>query len=132
MKVHHTGYLVQDIKKSEAKFAALGFIPKGEVVFDGYRKVRIIFLKNGSHTVELIEPVGEESPIYGLMKKYRNSPYHICYEVADLSEAIKYFTENGAMLISPAEYAPAIDPEKKVAFLMDPDIGIFELLEAYE
>lgn len=81
MKVHHIGYLVKDLKQSEVQFLSLGFQVERLISFDAYRQVNIEFLVNGDYRVELVEPANQESPLYSLLRKFRNEPYHMCYEV---------------------------------------------------
>lgn len=88
MEIHHIGYLCKDIQESISAFIALNYVLEKEVVFDEMRQVNICFLLNGTYRIELIAPVDETSPIYGLLKKYKNTPYHICYMVDDLEIGI--------------------------------------------
>lgn len=85
-------------------------------------------MENGSYCVELVEPWGSESPIYGLLKKYKNCPYHLCYCSDDLNREIQQLEKEGWMLFQPPEAAPAING-KKVAFLINVEIGMIELVE---
>ncbi|MCL1874655.1 MAG: VOC family protein [Synergistaceae bacterium] len=131
MKIHHIGYLVDNIENAAREFERLGFSRRGETVEDTSREVYILFLYNAEQAVELIQPVGETSPVYGLRKKYRNSPYHICYETDDLQREIETMTNinRGYVLIQPPKPAPAIPGCPNVAFLMNSHIGIIELVE---
>ena len=133
MKVHHIGYLVDDVEKAAVVFEKLGYIRDGETVEDFSREVYILFLVNAAQTVELIQPVNEKSPIYGLRKRYRNSPYHICFETGNLqSEIDDMIKHNGYTLVQPPQPAPAIEGASDVAFLIHKDIGMLELVEIKE
>ncbi len=47
---------------------------------------------DGGTQVELIEPLGEDSPIHGfLAKNPLGGQHHICYEVPDIQEAKSWF-----------------------------------------
>lgn len=127
-KIHHIGYLVNDINKSLKIFLDLGYKIYSEPKFDTIRKVNICFLYLENNFIELIEP-NEESSIYPLLKKYKNSPYHICYQVENIDTAVQKFTHKGFILIDSKEKAPAISDNSYVAFLMHTRIGIIELLE---
>ena len=133
MKIHHIGYLVDDIKVAVKEFEKLAFSRIGEIVEDSSRESYILFLNNGGHVVELIQPVSDTSPVYGLRKKYRNSPYHICYETGDLHSKIEKLVslDDGGqyVLIQPPQPAPAIQGCPNVAFLINQHIGIIELVE---
>lgn len=130
MKIHHIGYLVKDIEKSEEQFLALGYKVEKAASFDKYRKVDIEFLNKDGYRIELVEPIGNDSPIYPLLKKFRNSPYHICYMTDDLDKSVKDLIENHYVVMQEPQLAPCIGKgDKQVAFLMSSNIGIVELLE---
>lgn len=142
MRIHHIGYLVKHMDAAISEFEKLGFSLKengfsentpnkrggGGITRDSIRSINISFMENGAYCVELVEPWGLESPIYGLLKKYKNCPYHICYYSDDLERKIKQLEHEGWMLFQPPETAPAIGG-KKVAFLIHPAIGMIELVE---
>jgi len=134
VKIHHIGYLVDNLETAAEEFELLGFSRLGEITEDLSREIYILFLDNLGYVVELIQPINEESPLYSLRKKYRNSPYHICYETNNLEEKIKElaFSRGGYMLVNPPNPAPAITGCPNVAFLMNGNIGMIEIVEIKE
>ena len=128
MRVHHIGYLVKNISKTEKKFLELGYEIESPTKFDEIRNIDIEFLVNGDYRVELIEPKGEESPMYPLLKRYKNTPYHLCYEVENIDEAIADLQDKYYTVIQEPNIAPCIEG-KKVAFLNNISMGIIELVE---
>ncbi|GBR76371.1 lactoylglutathione lyase [Candidatus Termititenax persephonae] len=131
MNVHHVGYLVRDLASAQEEFLRLGFVVKSAAVRDFARGVDICFIENGGYVLELISPIGAESPLHPLLKKIQNSPYHICYEVEDLPGACARFSADGYMLIGSPAPAPAISGGGgvMVCFLFSPQLGILELLQ---
>ena len=132
VKIHHIGYLVDDIEHSANEFKKLGFsLRTCEAVEDLSREVFIMFLDNKAlQTVELIQPFNDTSLFNGLRKKYRNSPYHIGYETDDLHGQIENLvTLGGYTMIQPPQPAPAIQGCPNVAFLFNKYLGIIELVE---
>ena len=141
MRLHHIGYLVKKIEKSIRAFQTLGFEPISfcgqpdkAFVHDPYRLCEIAFLAlktddtaKAQNVIELIAPDSEQSPIWGLMSKYKNTPYHLCFESDDLEADIQTLRESGWMIFQPAATAPAIDG-KPVVFLVHPSAGIIELV----
>jgi methylmalonyl-CoA/ethylmalonyl-CoA epimerase len=127
MRIHHIGYLVKKIEAAKIEFEKLGFALSGSVVLDKARAAKICFLEGNGCRVELISPVDESSPVYGLMAKRKNSPYHICYETENLENDIASLCDNGFMVFQAPEPAPAIGC-RQVAFLTNPEIGMVELL----
>ena len=132
MKIHHIGYLVDNIENAANEFERLGFSRMGKSVEDCSRQVNILFLDNASHVIELIQPVSKASSVYGLRKKYRNSPYHICYETNDIQNQIANMTnsDGGYIIIQSVQKAPAIPGCPDVAFLLNGDIGMIELVQS--
>ncbi|MNE88951.1 hypothetical protein D3C80_1863090 [compost metagenome] len=85
-------------------------------------------MEKDGYTIELVSPTDESSVVYGLMKKYKNSPYHICYKTTNFEEEYNKLTENGYITIDTPTPAPALSG-KRVVFLLNPSIGMIELLE---
>lgn len=130
MKVHHVGYLVKDMEAAKKEFMALGY-SDGEVTRDEYRGIDIAFIHNGGYCVELITPYREDSTVSGLMKKYKNAPYHLCYICENLEAEAERLTANGYVQMGEAKEAPAIDGHR-VVFLMNGSLGMIELVEGNE
>lgn len=128
MQVHHIGYLVKNITKAEKDFEALGYVCEAPLVFDSIRKVDISFWINGESRVELVSPKGEDSVVYGLLKTYKNMPYHICYISENMEADLEMLRGRGYFQMDEPTEAPAIGG-RKVCFLMSGASGMIELLE---
>ncbi|MBE5835598.1 MAG: hypothetical protein E7309_13265 [Butyrivibrio sp.] len=128
MNIHHVGYLTKDLNKAQDEFLALGFVVEQEKAYDEHRKINISFIINGNYRVELIEPVDDSSPMYPLLKRYKNTPYHICYEVDDLEASIAELSTKGYTVMQEPLEAPCIE-NKRVSFLINSNLGIIELVE---
>ena len=128
MKIHHIGYLTKNLSKTQQQMQELGFKVEQESSYDAGRAVNIAFLVSGNYRIELIEPASKESPLYPLLKRYKNTPYHICYEVSNLSDMVAEYEQKGYSVIQQPQEAPCIG-QHKVAFLMHINVGMIELLE---
>lgn len=128
MHIHHIGYLVKKLDKAKDSFISIGFSVKQEAVYDKARDVNILFVEKDGCLIELVSPNSKGSVVAHLMKTYRNSPYHICYESEDFDNDIESLAGKGFMSIDRPAPAPAIDG-RRVCFFMSPQIGIIELLE---
>lgn len=128
MKVHHIGYLAGNLKKSVEAFQKLGYQVLSEIIHDTIRLVDICFMGLDGYTIELVSPYDRNSVVSGIAKKYRNMPYHICYEADDFLEGIKSLELNGFTRMDEPCPAPAIGG-RNVCFLMSARIGIVEILE---
>lgn len=127
MKIHHIGYLVKNIDEAIKEFLKLGF-KEGKIVRDEYRGIDICFMDNDGYCVELISPYCEESTVSGLIKKYKNSPYHLCYISSNIEKDIEELTQEGYVQMGEPKEAPAIDG-RRVVFMMNGSIGLIEIVE---
>ncbi len=128
MKIHHVGYLAKNLEKSQIRFIELGYEVEREVKYDPIRRINISFLKNGDYRVELIQPMDSDSPMYPLLKRFKNTPYHFCYETDDLDREVSELSAKGYTVIQEPDIAPCID-DKRVVFLNNISMGIIELVE---
>ena len=128
LTIHHIGYLVKKIVPAIRSFEALGFQVAREVTRDDIREVDICFLEKDGYRVELVSPYSATSVVAGLLKKYKNCPYHICYETSHFEEALEELTSHGYVMMESPTPAPAID-QHPVVFLMNASLGMIELLD---
>jgi len=91
-KIDHIGFFVKDIEQAKDKFSnGLGLKLVREEVFDSL-SIKIAFFQCGNILLELLEPY-RPGEAMDLLEKYGGGIHHICYEVADIDEAIKKFSE---------------------------------------
>lgn len=131
MRLHHTGVVVRDIKVHGEKYAsALGLSAKTEILHDPIQKVRVQFWggENDDSLVELIEPTGEDSPVWRASQK-GGGPEHLCYETPEIEKWVRRSLDQGAALIQ--ELAPTVAfGGRRIAFVYFLDVGLIEFLEA--
>lgn len=66
--------------------------------------VTVVFIEFGNTKVELLEPLGEGSPIAAfLAKNPSGGMHHVCYEVADIIEARDRLKTSGARVLGDGE-----------------------------
>lgn len=128
MKINHVGYLVGNIEKSIHSFEMLGYKKKTEVIRDLNRKIDICFMLQGGYTIELVSPIDETSVVYNTYKKVKEGPYHICYEVKNIEEAIRELKKKGYIAVQPIEEAIAFGGSL-VVFMYHKYVGLIELVE---
>ena len=62
--------------------------------------VKVIFINLSNTKIELISPIGEDSPISKFLEKNKNGGiHHLCYEVQNLDLAIKKLSEKKFKII---------------------------------
>ena len=81
--------------------------------------VTVVFVELPNAKIELLEPLGEESPIAGFLKKNpAGGMHHICYEVDDILAARDMLTQAGARVLGSGE--PAIGAHGKPVLFLHP------------
>ncbi|HEX6663662.1 MAG TPA: methylmalonyl-CoA epimerase [Gaiellaceae bacterium] len=103
--IHHVGVAVADLDAALETYEHLFGAEvehRGTVAGQG---VRAASLRLGEGRVELLEPLGEETPVGRFLAKRGPGMHHVAYEVADLRAALADLADAGANLIdeSPRE-----------------------------
>lgn len=126
---HHIGIACRDITKSSQFYTLMGY-EASPVTEDPIQHVRVCFLeKDGAPRLELLEPLDEQSPVARTLATSGVTPYHICYEVADIAAAIEMLRGQRFLLVSGPVAACAMD-NKRIAFMFQKNTGLIELVEA--
>lgn len=91
--------------------------------------VKVCFVDTPNTQIELIEPLGKDSPIHGFLAKNPNGgQHHLCYEVPDIHEAKSWFEATGARVLG----EPRIGAHGTPIFFVHPkDMGgvLTEIME---
>ena len=84
--------------------------------------VTVVFINLPNTKIELLEPLGEGSPIAGFLDKNPNGGiHHVCYEVDDIMAARDRLVSDGARVLGSGE--PKIGAHgKPVLFLHPKDV----------
>jgi len=126
---HHIGIACRDIAKTQAFYTAMGY-EASAVVDDPLQHVKVCFLdKPGAPRVELLEPLDDESPVACTLATVGVSPYHLCYEVEDIEQAIVALRGQRFLPVKPPVPACAMGG-RRVAFLFQKHTGLIELVES--
>tara|TARA_Y100001970_G_C13792374_1_gene630924 strand:+ start:259 stop:669 length:411 start_codon:yes stop_codon:yes gene_type:complete len=100
--LNHVGVAVPSIEKAINTYQNLYNISDiseiGEMPDQG---VRFCFVNLPNSQIELIEPLGENSPIQNFLDKNpKGGQHHICFEVQDIHEAKKEMEKKGATVLN--------------------------------
>lgn len=126
---HHIGIACRDIGKTKQFYLLQGYAAS-PIVEDPLQHVRISFLeKDGAPRLELLEPHDEQSPVARTLATAGVSPYHICYEVQSINDAIATLREQRFLLVNGPVPACALG-NRLIAFLFQKNTGLVELVEA--
>jgi len=99
---------------------------------DPVHKVTVSFLATGVHDVpqiELIAPLGEDSPINLMLTREGVTAYHLCFETTDIVGALAHAKKNGCVIVSAPKPAVAFQG-RRVAWIYTQSNQLFEFLEA--
>ena len=81
--------------------------------------VTVVFIDTGNCKIELLEPLGEESPIASFLEKNPSGGmHHLCYEVDDLLAARDRLMASGARVLG--DGTPKIGAHGKPVLFLHP------------
>jgi methylmalonyl-CoA/ethylmalonyl-CoA epimerase len=97
--IHHLGVAVEDLDTALATYEHLfgAEIEHRATVED--QGVRAASLRIGDGRVELLEPLGEDTPVGRFLAKRGPGMHHVAYEVSDLAATLVELARAGADLI---------------------------------
>ena len=99
---------------------------------DPIQRVSVNFLTTSDTDVaeiELIAPLTEDSPIRATLGKGGGAAYHLCFETANLEEALAHAVRLKCLVVSPPAPAVAFDG-RRIAWIYTKSRQLFELVEA--
>jgi methylmalonyl-CoA/ethylmalonyl-CoA epimerase len=103
--IHHLGVAVDDLDSALATYTRLFGAEVEHRATVEAQGVRAASLRIGDGRVELLEPLGEETPVGRFIAKRGPGMHHVAYEVTDLDATLAELSDAGADLIdeSPRE-----------------------------
>ena len=129
MKLHHTGYLTGDLKKTAKSFELLGYV--AQTVFDDtIQRCFICFLKReeGEALIELVQPYEDNKTMQKMLAKRGVSPYHLCYEVEDVQATYDKLSETEGWLPIFAPVEAIAFENRKITYFMNAETGFVEFV----
>jgi methylmalonyl-CoA/ethylmalonyl-CoA epimerase len=131
LRLHHIGYVVARIDIAiPAVVQSLAASWDGQIFDDPVQKVKVAFLTTRAEDarLELVEPVGDDSPVLRFLREKGGGIHHICYEVANLEKQLMEFRSRGAVIAKRPAPAVAFNG-RRIAWIMLPERTLIELLE---
>jgi methylmalonyl-CoA/ethylmalonyl-CoA epimerase len=129
LRIHHVGVAVRSIERALRYYVdVFGFRRITETIDVDPEHVKVCFLEDRDGVrIELVEGVGDESPVRELLRRPGAGTYHICYQVSDLERAVRELKERGFRPFRRFEVNTS--GPRRFAFLLTPDRQLFELCE---
>ena len=129
-RLNHVGVATPSIEESVKLYRDLLGAMKIHDAFDlPSQGVRVCFVDLPNSQIELIEPLGEGSPIHRfLAKNPAGGQHHVCFEVADIHAAAADMKAKGATVLGEPRIGAHGTP---VIFVHPKDMGgvLVELME---
>ena len=104
-RLNHVGIATPDIDATAKMYAELYGATISRAKFQlPEQGVSVAFIDLANSQLELIEPLGEASPVWGFLKKYPSGgQHHICFEVSDIIAARDAMRAKGATVLGTGE-----------------------------
>jgi len=118
-RLNHVAIAVPDLDAAAAQYRdALG-ANVGPAQDEPDHGVTVIFIELPNTKIELLYPLGEDSPINGFLEKNPSGGiHHICYEVDDIIAARDKLSAEGARVLGTGE--PKIGAHGKPVLFLHP------------
>ena len=131
-RLNHVAIAVPDLAKGTAIYRSMLGAKVSEPQAEPAHGVTVVFVELPNTKIELLEPLGDASPIKSFLEKNpAGGIHHVCYEVDDIYAARDRMKEMGATVTGSGE--PRIGAHgKPVIFLHPKDFGgtLIELEQA--
>lgn len=131
MRLHHIGKVVKDLEEAVKYHKEIfGLEPLGGTEIDPIQKVEVVLLNTGygqDVPIELICPLGEDSPVHKFLKK-GGGLHHLSFEVENIQRAIEDLEKKGAKALG--NVVPSKAHKNPSVWLYTPSRELVELIEA--
>jgi methylmalonyl-CoA/ethylmalonyl-CoA epimerase len=112
VRIDHICVAVRSIEKAAPKLCGLlGFSVKTTKVTNTRQQVNVLFLhRPGSIDIKLIEPSGEESPLWQFLKRGEGL-HHLCFKADDVRTQLAALEKLGLRVLAQPAPGEAFDDE---------------------
>ena len=103
-RLNHVAIAVPDLENASALYRDSLGAKVGAPQDQPDHGVRVVFIELPNTKIELLEPLGDNSPIAGFLEKNpAGGIHHICYEVDDILAARDHLIATGARILGSGE-----------------------------
>ena len=99
-KVNHIAIAVPDMEQAKQEWGQKLGVNMSDPLPQPEHGVTVIFIELGGTKIELLEPLGDASPISRFLEQNPDGGmHHICFEVVDIFKARDHLLANGARVL---------------------------------
>ena len=118
-RLNHVAIAVPDLERAAEQYRSTLGAEVGPAQDEPEHGVTVVFITLPNTKIELLYPLGETSPIQSFLDKNPSGGiHHICYEVADITQARDHLIEAGARVLGNGE--PKIGAHGKPVLFLHP------------
>ncbi len=130
-RLNHVAIAVPDLEAAAAQYRDTLGAEVGAPQDEPDHGVTVVFINLPNTKVELLYPLGDNSPIAGFLEKNPSGGiHHMCYEVEDIRAAAEKLTASGARVLGDGE--PKIGAHGKPVLFLHPKDFTGTLIELEE
>ena len=127
-RLNHVAIATSDLAKASSVYRDLLGAKVSDPVALPAHGVTVVFVELPNTKIELLQPLGETSPIAGYLKKNPGGGmHHVCYEVEDIVAARDKLVAAGATVTGTGE--PRIGAHGKLVVFLHPKDFVGTLVE---
>ena len=117
-RLNHVAIAVPRLAEAAARYQALGAEVSAPLAQPEHG-VSVVFVTLANTKIELLEPLGEASPIAGFLERNRlGGIHHVCYEVADIEAARARLASTGMRVLGDGK--PKLGAHGKPVLFLNP------------
>ena len=118
-RLNHVAIAVQDLESASRMYRETLGADVSEPLPQPDHGVTVVFIHLPNTKIELLEPLGDGSPIAGFLEKNPSGGiHHVCYEVDDIRAARDRLMSSGARVLGSGE--PKIGAHGKPVLFLHP------------
>jgi methylmalonyl-CoA/ethylmalonyl-CoA epimerase len=118
-KINHIAIAVPDIEQAKQEWGQKLGVNMSDPLPQPEHGVTVIFIELGGTKIELLEPLGDASPISRFLEQNPDGGmHHICFEVDDILKARDHLLANGARVLG--DGTPKIGAHGKPVLFIHP------------
>jgi len=130
-RLNHVAIAVRDIEAASEVYRTTLGADVSEAVAQTEHGVTTVFINLPNTKIELLEPLGDESPILSFLEKNPSGGiHHVCYEVEDIEQARDSLVASGARVLGGGK--PKIGAHGKPVLFLHPKDFCGTLVELEE